>query len=590
MKFQSLYKVGDYIRDRYLVHTVLIGGMGEVYQVTDIALDEIVAIKTYISKFLSHPKLVEAFISEARTWVMLEKHPNIVQAKSIFWSEEKPFVVMEWIHGDEKLGSCIRNLLRYGALEISLALDLAIQFCYGAAYAYRKLGLVHRDIKPDNILIANDRTLKITDFGLAHVDSDIQKIRNRDKSKTRDIVGTPPYMAPEQWLGMDATLQSDIYSFGVTLFELTTGQLPFQAFDIDAYRRLHQVHTPLNPQKINPKIPNELSVIILKCLEKNPIKRFLYYEDLIEHLKNVYHSYIGNLYSPKGEDEKDKVSEAQILNNGDSLFVLGRYSEAKNYYDQLIDLNPKSAIFWQRKAECLIRLGKLDQALLYFNEAIRLEPSNLESVRGKTKCLIDLGQEEAALECCSPTLALNPNDIELLKLKQKLLTKAPNIEQEQPSQSKDQSPITSEFKITVTDITGTVPPPSPLNGALNLNDAIFNWQSAIDNPVQSLYDSRVLKERIPHLDDLDTECQELFDQLFLALANRLQDTGIVLEISAPAKKFICELCNLNMSGEKIFEDLLEVPLIDKLLEDELKAGDCVKIENKFDEIIFERME
>jgi tetratricopeptide (TPR) repeat protein len=117
-------------------------------------------------------------------------------------------------------------------------------------------------------------------------------------------------------------------------------------------------------------------------------------------------------------------SQADLLNSGDSLFTIGRFSDALRYYDRLLELNPNTAQFWQRKGMTLVKLGKLRGAYLYFNEALVLEPSNLDIAKEGIRCLLEMNKQQDALECCSKALYLNPNDRELLKLKRELLGKA----------------------------------------------------------------------------------------------------------------------------------------------------------------------
>lgn len=404
------YKVGDYIENRYRIMQIMRGGMGRVYISIDIALDQVVAIKT-ISEEFARGDLSRRFLSEAQTWILLEKHPHIVQAKTSFLVEAQPYIVVEYVDGGD-----LRGLLRNGAIDPQLALKLAIQYCSGAEYAYRKLRLVHRDIKPDNLLLTGKGILKIADFGLSRMGNQIQE--------KGFIAGTPLYMSPEQWMDGEAvTKQSDIYSFGIVLYEMLTGQHPFKAVgNVDSLLKSHMEYVPPSPNTLNPDISNDLSNVILKCLAKNPLHRFLHYEDLAEQLKEAYKIHAGETYTePFDSGENGAQSPAELLNSGDSLFAIGEYSDALKYYDNLLDLDPHSAKFWRRKAETLARLSKFHEAELYFGKALSLEPSNLDAIVGNTKCLIKMSKYQEALGCCNPALEINPNNQELLKLKQKLL-------------------------------------------------------------------------------------------------------------------------------------------------------------------------
>ena len=417
----SDYTRGDYIQDRYRVIRVLQGGMGKVYIAYDIALDQTVAIKTLPRQLLADQDTIEMFLSEAQIWILLERHTNIVQAKSSLLVADQPFIIVEYMEGGD-----LTRLLSRGPLDIRTAIMLAMQFCAGADYAYRKLRLVHKDIKPANLLLTANGVLKITDFGLSRIGTAYQS--------KGDIVGTPTYMAPEQWLDMDAvTKQSDIYSFGLVLYEMLTGNHPFPYRTLEEIRKAHLEYPVADPKTFNPAIPDELSAVVLKCLEKNPLGRFFHYEDLSEHLRAILNNRLGGMFTKelKGKLIQQIESPAELLNSGDSLFIIGKYHEALSYYDRLLGIDPQSAKFWQRKGETLYRLKRYPEAELYFGKALRIEPSNLDSVKGYIKCLIHLGRKEEALDQCSPALALNPNDRELLRIKQDLLTeRIEEIEQE----------------------------------------------------------------------------------------------------------------------------------------------------------------
>jgi tetratricopeptide (TPR) repeat protein len=405
-----LHRVGEFIEDRYRVLKIFGGGMAMVYAALDIALDQLVAIKTLR---LTTAEGANRFLSEAQTWILLERHQHIVRAKSTFVIGQQPFVVTEYIDGGD-----LRDRLRNGPVEPRTVLELALQFCAGAEYAYRKLGLIHRDIKPGNLLLTRKGTLKITDFGLSKV--------GKENTGKGTIMGTFLYMAPEQWLDADAvTKQSDIYSFGFVLYELLTGKHPFHGAGMtrQVLCAAHAEQTIPEPRALNPAIPDRLSKIVMKCLEKNPLRRFFYYEDMAEELQAAYQEHTGTPYVPPPDEEGAETgdSQAELLNSGDALLTIGRCAEAMAYYDRLLDLQPSAALFWQRKGEALARLGRVHEAVLYFDKALENEPSNLEAGKGKVKGLIRLGKHPQALACCSPLLALHPADKELLKLKQQLL-------------------------------------------------------------------------------------------------------------------------------------------------------------------------
>ena len=239
MRPQSRYQPGDKIGGRYLVHQALMGGMGEVYLCLDLETSLPVALKTFQQRYLTNPKLRAAFENEVATWVALEKHPNIVRCFYMDILDNQPFMILEWIAGDESRGTDLRSWLQHGPLDLRLALDFTIDICRGLIHADQKQsGIVHRDLKPENILVAQRRLAKITDWGLAkiiqvaglEITGTESESRERQSSvSTAGIVGTPAYMAPEQWLGEELDARTDIYAVGCLVWEMLTGRRPFEA-------------------------------------------------------------------------------------------------------------------------------------------------------------------------------------------------------------------------------------------------------------------------------------------------------------------------------------------------------------------------
>jgi serine/threonine protein kinase len=408
------YEPGNYIADRYRVRQRTSGGMSRVYIAEDIATDKVVVIKTLLEdnkNNLERHNDTERFLAESRTWIQLERHPNIVQAKSTFIADDQPFLVVEFIEG----GS-LRDHIAAKRLDLRGSLDLIIQFCEGAEYAYRKIGLIHRDVKPENLLLTGNNILKITDFGLS---------RTGIERHTKGVVaGTMPYMSPEHWVDAEAvTKQSDIYSLGVVIYEILTGKRPFYSENYKGYKKAHQEQIPPNPKSINPRIADEMSEIIMRCLEKNPILRFLSYEELSEQVRGFYEKYVGEAYSfPLIKDTNNApLSQTDLLNSGDSLAAIGKYGDALRYYDLLLETNYESAKFWQRKAEVLMKLSKFAEAEMYYDKSLKIEPSFMDSIIGKIECLTLMNRSKEALKLCNSALVLNPDDKTLLKIKQRYI-------------------------------------------------------------------------------------------------------------------------------------------------------------------------
>ncbi len=246
------------------------GGMGIVYQAFDTKLKRVVALKVLRQGSISKSR-IERFSQEAQAVAQLD-HPNIVK---IFDIGEYPdnYFTMEFVEG-ENLSHYIKNNL------LSLKeMVLLLQKVAEALQVTHRKGIVHRDLKPDNIMLTNDKEPKVMDFGLV-------KVVDADLSQTGDILGTPVYMSPEQANGGKIDHRADVYSLGATLYQAITGRKVFQGESL--YNILYQVmnNDPVAPRALNPDIPTELEAICLKCLEKNPKKRYSTIRLLGKDLKN----------------------------------------------------------------------------------------------------------------------------------------------------------------------------------------------------------------------------------------------------------------------------------------------------------------
>jgi serine/threonine protein kinase len=253
------------------------GGMGVVYRAKDPLIGRTVAVKTVRlseeGSGLSHAQLVERFQTEARAAGLLT-HPNIVVIYDAGETDGLYYITMELVNG-KSLQSVLDSALQ---IPIPRLLRIMEQVCSALQYAHDQK-VVHRDIKPANIMLAADDFVKITDFGTA-------KILQYGVSQQTGTAGTPSYMSPEQVKGKVTDGRSDIFSIGVMLYEITTGQKPFQGSDIATilYRILSE--EPVPPHQVNPSIPPGVSSTIMKALAKSPHLRYENCRELLEDLKN----------------------------------------------------------------------------------------------------------------------------------------------------------------------------------------------------------------------------------------------------------------------------------------------------------------
>ena len=262
-------KIGQIIKERYEIVEILgEGGMAFVYKARDKQLQRDVAIKTLKPNYVNQEKFVDRFRREAQTAANLN-HPNIVQ---IFdWGiEDEPYFVMEYIEGNT-LTSIISGNRTVGLNDI---LYIGSQVANGLKEAH-KHGLVHRDIKPGNIMITPDGKVKVTDFGIVSLQNE-----ESDITKTGAVLGTASYISPEQAQGKAVSFESDLYSLGTVLYELIAGRPPFTGDSPIATATKHLTDKPERLSNYRKDIPKALENAILKLLEKRPSDRFKSAEDL----------------------------------------------------------------------------------------------------------------------------------------------------------------------------------------------------------------------------------------------------------------------------------------------------------------------
>ncbi len=254
---------GNTIAERYeIIEELGRGGMGNVYRVVDKKINEEIALKLLHPVIAAEEKTIERFKNEL---ILARRitHKNVCRMYDLNEEEGTPYITMEYVRGED-LKSIIRMT---GQLSAGRAISIAKQICEGLDEAHR-LGVLHRDLKPRNIMVDKEGNVRIMDFGIA------RSLKAEGLTGDGIMIGTPEYMSPEQAKGEETDERSDIYSLGVIIFEMLTGKLPFDGDTSLAIALKQQTEEPPDPQDFNAQIPDELSALILKCMEKEKEKRY----------------------------------------------------------------------------------------------------------------------------------------------------------------------------------------------------------------------------------------------------------------------------------------------------------------------------
>jgi serine/threonine protein kinase len=238
------------------------GGMGKVYRALDKELGEEVALKLIKPEIATHLRTIERFKSEIRIARRI-LHKNVGRVYELMEDKGVRFITMEYIPG-ENLKSLIRRIKQ---LTVGTVISIARQICKGLAEAH-KLGIVHRDLKPSNIMIDKEGNVRIMDFGIA------RSVGSEGITETGTAIGTPEYMSPEQVEGLGIDQRSDIYSLGVILYEMVTGDVPFKGNTPFSVALKHKTESPREPRALNEQVSEDFNRVILKCMEKDKTQRY----------------------------------------------------------------------------------------------------------------------------------------------------------------------------------------------------------------------------------------------------------------------------------------------------------------------------
>ncbi|WP_286884346.1 Stk1 family PASTA domain-containing Ser/Thr kinase [Aneurinibacillus sp. UBA3580] len=274
MKGGSLQMIGKRIGGRYEIEQQIgEGGMAIVYRARDTLLNRTVALKVLRSQFGNDDDFVARFHREAQAAASLS-HPNVVNIYDIGQEDDMYYIVMEYVEGM----TLKKYINGHAPLDVKEAVDIAVQICDALDHAHQN-ELIHRDIKPHNILINKFGRIKVTDFGIARAVSSVTI------THTGSVLGSVHYFSPEQAKGIAAGAKSDLYSLGVVLYEMLTGELPFSGDSPISVALKHLQETYVLPRKLRPEIPQSLENVIIRAMAKEPMYRYESAREMLEDLQ-----------------------------------------------------------------------------------------------------------------------------------------------------------------------------------------------------------------------------------------------------------------------------------------------------------------
>lgn len=265
--------LGKRLDGRYEITELIgVGGMANVYKARDVIENRVVAVKILREEYLDNEEFLRRFKNESKAIAVLS-HPNIVKVYDVSFSDRMQSIVMEYIDGI----TLKEYIEQQGALSWKEAVHFTVQILRALQHAHDK-GIVHRDVKPQNIMLLSDGTIKITDFGIARFS------RSETKTLTDRAIGSVHYISPEQAQGETTDARTDIYSVGVMLFEMLTGRLPFEAENAISVAMKQIQSAPIRPRSINPAIPEGLEEITMRAMQKDLSQR---YQSAAEMLRDI---------------------------------------------------------------------------------------------------------------------------------------------------------------------------------------------------------------------------------------------------------------------------------------------------------------
>ena len=409
----AAYKKGDVIGGAYVVKGILgVGGFSVVYLVERKESGALHALKTLRDEYLRDAETRDLFRKEARVWVGLDRHPNIVRADFIQELSGRLYIGMEYVEPDEKGRNSLAGYLSTSPPDLAQALRWCIQFCHGMEYARSRGIRCHRDVKPENIMISREKTVRITDFGFAGVIEHVRagvSLPQRRRSVPKSGFGTPAYMPPEQFQNASrCDERSDIYSLGIVMYQMVSrGRFPFALRGRHSVKNYWNDMHRLHSEGRVPSLASPLFPIIERCLQKEPNKRYQSFAELRADLDALLKRETGGV---EKAGAAMSLASWELYNKAYSLSNLGHLEEAIAWYDKALDADPKNADAWNNKGACQLKLGQSEKAVESFRRALVCDTQNAAALRNLGSGLSALGRFSEALEALKKAATLEPSN------------------------------------------------------------------------------------------------------------------------------------------------------------------------------------